>query len=53
MQQVIKRCHVGAIDDLINLMSNDGYVVKQISGTGDVDYVWVLFEKTSNTETSL
>jgi len=51
MQQVIKRRHVSAIDDFLELMSKDGYTVKQISGTGDEDYVWILFEKTSNTDT--
>ena len=53
MQQEIKRSYVGGTSDLIRLMSKDGYVVKQIAGTGDEDYVWILFEKTSNAETSL
>ena len=53
MQQVIKRSYVGGTYDLITLMSKDGYVIKQIAGTGHEDYVWILFEKTSNAKTSL
>ena len=53
MQQEIKRSYVGATSDLIGLMSKNGYVVKQIAGTGDEDYIWILFEKPSNAETSL
>lgn len=48
MKQKIKYVYRIDTDSIIQKMSEEGYVVKQISGTGDVDFVWILFEKDVN-----
>ena len=53
MEQQIKRIFYVMVDREINSMKEQGYYIKQISGTGTADYVWVLFEKTNNNSNTL
>ena len=53
MDQKIKRLgyYSSYFDSEVENILKDGYVIKQISGTGDYHYVWVLFEKYDNINT--
>ena len=51
MEQKIDRITYSSLDDEVKYMKELGYTIKQISGTGDNYYVWVLFEKDTNIKT--
>lgn len=53
MEQKLKRLSYGILDSEIEDMIELGYIIKQISGSGDNYYVWVLFEKNINNENIL
>lgn len=53
MEQKIERISSGLLDDEVKYMKELGYNIKQISGTGDAYYVWVLFEKNISNENTL
>lgn len=53
MEQELKRIYYPSADIEIQLMKDKGYYIKQISGSGECSYVWVLFEKNNSSINSL
>ena len=51
MEQKIDRISYSSLDSEVKYMRELGYTIKQISGTGDDYYVWVLYEKNNNLNT--
>ena len=48
MEQEIKQVSEANTSNVIAHMKEQGYYVKQIAGTGNDRYVWVLFERNIN-----
>lgn len=48
MEQKIERIGYASLDGEIRHMKDLGYIIKQISGSGNDYYVWVLFERNNN-----
>jgi len=53
MEQQLKRLSYGSLNYEVEAMIKLGYIIKQISGSGDNYYVWVLFEKNISNENIL
>lgn len=51
MEQEIKQVSEANTSIEIAQMKEQGYYVKQISGTGNDRYIWILFEKSNNLNT--
>lgn len=49
-QKLLRLNYYGSYEYEIKEMAQKGYIIKQISGSGDHQYVWALFEKNINND---
>lgn len=49
-QKLLRLNYYGSYELEIKEMAKKGYIIKQISGTSDGQYVWTLFEKNINND---
>jgi len=50
-QKLLRLNYYDSYEAEIKEMAKYGYIIKQISGSGDNQYVWALFEKNDNLNT--